>query len=154
MRLTPLEVDRRQFQRVFRGCDPEEVHAFLDLVSREIEELGRENQQVREELRRRDALVAEYREHEARLRDALVSASRVTEEMRDAARRDADLVRAEAELAARRIVAQAEERVVRLSDEVQALRLQRARLLAELTGIIDGHRRILRAHEETEVPDR
>ncbi|MCB9536261.1 MAG: DivIVA domain-containing protein [Myxococcales bacterium] len=148
MKITPLEVDQQQFQRVFRGCDPEQVHTFLDLVSREMEELIRENNQFKEDLRRRDQQLAEFRANEAQLREALVSAGRMTDEIKEGARKEAELIRAEAELRAEKIVANAQEQVVRLADETQALRRQKARLLAELRGVLDGHRRLLETQEE------
>jgi DivIVA domain-containing protein len=78
VKITPLDVDQQQFQRVFRGCDPDEVHRFLDLVSREMEELLRENNGLKEEIRRKEAQISEFREHESQLREALVSAGRMT----------------------------------------------------------------------------
>ena len=30
MKITPIEIERHQFQKVLRGCDPEEVKAFLN----------------------------------------------------------------------------------------------------------------------------
>lgn len=143
MKITPLDVDQQQFQRVFRGCDPEEVHRFLDLVSREMEELIRENNQLKEDLRRRDQQIAEFRQHESQLREALVSAGRMTDEIKEGARKEAELITAEAELRAEKIVAAAHEKVVRLTDETNDLRLQKARLVAELRAIVEGHGRLL-----------
>jgi cell division initiation protein len=150
VKITPLDVDQQQFHRVFRGCDPEEVHRFLDLVSREMEELIRENNQLKEELRRRDAQLAEYRQHEAQLREALVSAGRMTDDIKESARKEAALITADAELRAEKIVAAAQEKLVRLTDEANDLRLQRARLLSELRTILQGHQRLLDTLENLE----
>jgi cell division initiation protein len=143
VKITPLDVDQQQFHRVFRGCDPEEVHRFLDLVSREMEELIRENNQIKEELRRRDQQLVEYRQHETQLREALVSAGRMTDEIKESARKEAELITAEAELRAEKIIASAQERVVRLGEEANDLRLQKARLIAEVRSIVEGHARLL-----------
>jgi len=150
LKITPLDVDQQQFQRVFRGCDPDEVHRFLDLVSREMEELIRENNGLKEEIRRKDAQIAEFREHESQLREALVSAGRMTEEIKESARREAELVAAEAQLKAQKIVHEAQERTVHLVGEASDLRRQRARLLAEIRSILESHRRLLDTHEELE----
>ena len=148
MKITPLDVDQQQFQRVFRGCDPQEVHNFLDLISREMEELIRENNSLKEELRRRDTQLEEFRKQEAQLREALVSAGRMTDEIKVSARKEADLIRAEAELQAERIQASAQERVVQLTEAYQELRRQKARLMSELRGVVDGHQRLLETQEE------
>lgn len=148
MKITPLDVDQQQFHRVFRGCDAEEVHGFLDLVSRELEELIRENNHLKEELRRRDQQISEFREHESQLREALVSANRMTGEIKQSARKEGELITAEAELRAEKIISGAQDRVVRLTDEIQELRRQKARLLSELGAIVDGHRRLLDTQAE------
>lgn len=150
MKVTPLDVDQQQFQRVFRGCDPEEVHRFLDLVSREMEELIRENNGLKEEVRRKEAQIGEFREHEAQLREALVSAGRMTDEIKESARKEAELITAEAQLRAQRIVQEAQERSVKLSGELGDLRRQKARVVVEIRSIIESHRRLLETHEEIE----
>ncbi len=148
MKITPLDVDQQQFQRVFRGCDPDEVHRFLDLVSREMEELIRENNSLKEEIRRKESQISEFREHESQLREALVSAGRMTEEIKESARREAELTAAEAQLRAQKIVHEAQERTVSLSGEVGDLRRQKARLVLEVRSILESHRRLLDTHEE------
>ena len=147
MKLTPIEVDQQQFQRVFRGCDPDEVHRFLDLVSRELEELIRENAGLKEDLKRRDAQIVEFRAHEAQLREALVSAGRMSDEIRASARKEAEVVVAEAELRAGRIEADARERSAQFAAELHELKRQRARLLGEVRAILGSHARLLDAHE-------
>ena len=132
MSITPLDVDQKQFRVVLRGYDANEVNTFLSQVSRELEEVIRENKQLEEELRRRDENLREYRENESRLREALVSAGRMTEEIKESARKEAELIRAEAELHADKIVASSRERVVQLTEQYHVLRRQKARLLADL----------------------
>ena len=85
MKITPIEIERHQFQRVFRGCDPVEVKAFLSQVARQIEDLVRENQALKETHARLNDELSELRGHEAQLRNALASAGRVTDEMKEAA---------------------------------------------------------------------
>ena len=148
MKITPLDVDQQQFQRVFRGCDPDEVHRFLDLVSREMEELLRENNGLKEEIRRKEAQISEFREHESQLREALVSAGRMTDEIKESARKEAELVAAEAQLKAQKIVLDAQERSVSLNGEIGDLRRQKARLLIEIRSILESHRRLLETQED------
>lgn len=148
MKITPLDVDQQQFQRVFRGCDPDEVHRFMDLVSREMEEMLRENNTLKEEIRRKDTQITEFREHESQLREALVSAGRMTEEIKESARKEAELVAAEAQLRAQKIVLDAQERSVQLGGELGDLRRQKARLMVEIRSILESHRRLLETQEE------
>lgn len=148
MSITPLDVDQRQFRLVLRGCDPNEVYTFLGQVSRELEDVIRENTHLQEELRGRDESLKEYRQNESQLREALVAAGRMTEEIKVSARKEAELIRAEAELHADKIIASSQERVMQLTEQYQVLRRQKARLLGELSGILESHRRLVETHED------
>ncbi|MCA9540101.1 MAG: DivIVA domain-containing protein [Myxococcales bacterium] len=154
MKLTPLDIDQQQFPRVLRGCDPDQVHAFLDQISRDMEELIRENTQLKELTRQQQRQLDEFRKHDEQLREALVSAGRMTDEIKSSARKEAELMRAEAELEAERVIGGAREQVVRLAEEVRGLRLQKSRLMSELRSIVDAHRRLIETHEQLELDDR
>ena len=43
MRITPLDIQQKQFPMKFRGFDVEEVYAFLEVIREEMEDLLREN---------------------------------------------------------------------------------------------------------------
>jgi len=43
MRITPLDIQQKQFPMKFRGFDVEEVYAFLEVIREEMGDLLREN---------------------------------------------------------------------------------------------------------------
>lgn len=153
MKLTPLDIEQQQFRQVMRGWDPEEVRRFLQQVGDRVEELIRENTGLRDEMRRLEQQLAEFRAHEGQLRQALVSAGRMGEEIKESARKEAELLRAEAEMQAEKIVAGARDDVVRYAEQARDLRLQKARALGELRTVIDAHRRLLETHEMLDRED-
>ncbi len=53
MKITPLDIRQKQFPRKLRGLDPKEVRAFLELVEGDLEELVRENMQLKDDLKKR-----------------------------------------------------------------------------------------------------
>ena len=61
MKITPIEIERHQFQKVFRGCDADEVKAFLSQVARQIEDLVRDNQALTDAKTRMSELTWEIR---------------------------------------------------------------------------------------------
>ncbi len=148
MRITPLDIDQQQFQKVFRGIDPEEVRAFLSQVSRQLEDVVRDNQRLDEQVRRQEKQLLEFREHDNQVREALASAGRMTEDIRDSAQREADLIKAEAEVEGEKIVADARAELARVSEEIRSLKLQKTRLISELKTVIESHRRLIEAQEE------
>ena len=150
MKITPIEIERHQFQKVLRGCDPDEVKAFLSQVARQIEDLVRDNQALTDAKNRMAEELGDLKSHEVQLRNALASAARVTEEMKDAAEKEAQIIVAEGKLEAERIVASARSELSRLTEESRGFQLQRTRLLSELKTIIDSHRRLVETQEELE----
>ena len=92
MRITPLDVQQRRFARALRGYDREEVEAFLSLVATELEDLVRANMALREEAQRKDEVIADHRSRERALQETLVTAQKASEEIRDAARKEAEIV--------------------------------------------------------------
>src|SRR6202011_4069638 len=90
MKLTPLDLQQKTFRKVrFGGLDTAEVHAFLELVGAQLEELHRKAQQQDEELRRREARMAEYAGREQLLQQTLTTAQRLGEEMKGQSRKEA-----------------------------------------------------------------
>ena len=148
MKITPLDIDQHQFQKVFRGCDPEEVRSFLSQVSRQLEDVVKENQRLQETIRQQERQLEDFRAHETQLREALSSAGRMTDDIRASAEKEAELVRAQAQVQAEQIVLDARNELARVSDESRALRLQKTRLLSEVKTVVESHRRLLEAQEE------
>jgi len=148
MKITPLDIDQQEFPRVLRGVDPGEVRSFLSQVSRQLEDVVRENQRLEEQLRRQEKQLEEFRAHDGQLREALSSAGRMTEEIRDNAVREADLIKAQAEVDAEKVVADARNELARVSEETRSLKLQKTRLLSEIKTVVESHRRLLEAQEE------
>ena len=53
MNITPLDILQQQFKgRIFGGLDPDEVDGFLQQVSSEMEQLIRENNDLKEQNRK------------------------------------------------------------------------------------------------------
>jgi len=52
MRITPLDIQQKQFPLKLRGFDVEEVYAFLEVVREEMENLIRENESLKEKVHR------------------------------------------------------------------------------------------------------
>ena len=148
MKITPLDIDQQEFPTVFRGSDPGEVRNFLNQVSRQLEEVIRENKRLEEQLRRQEKQLDDFRAHDGQLREALSSAGRMTEEIRENATKEAELITAQAEIDAEKIVADSRSELARVSEEARGLKLQKTRLLSEIKTVVESHRRLLEAQEE------
>lgn len=148
MPLTPLEIQKTRFPQKMRGYDPEAVQEFLSLVADDlvqylgqIERLERENRYYQKRLEG-----AETREHQ--LQETLLRAQKVSEEITATAKREAELVVKEAELAADKIVQQAIEQSTRIEGKIGELRTARRELQLKLKNTVDLFHRILEADME------
>jgi len=150
MAITPLEIQKMRFSQKMRGYDPTEVEGFLSLLAEELaariaqsEKLERENRYYRQRLEE-----TEHREHQ--LQQTLLRAQKVSEDITANARREAELVVREAEVAADKIVQQAIEQSTRFESKIVELRTSRRELQLKFKNTLDLFQRILEAEMEDE----
>ena len=102
-RSTPLEIQKREFSRRWKGLDPVEVQTFLTDVAEDMEALARENMDLETRIRALEQENDEHRERERILKQTLLSAQQASEDMRDAARKEGELIVREAQGSAERL---------------------------------------------------
>lgn len=152
MRLKPLDIRQPKFRRSLRGYDSPQVDAFLENLAQDFEALQRETHRLRDDLLRQEAELNSFREREQTLKETMLSATRITEDIKENARKDAEVVIAQAEMQAQRIVQNAHGRLTRIMDDIDELRRQRVQFEASLRSTIDAHRKLIDALNEREVP--
>ena len=143
MRITPLDIQQKQYKKVFRGLEPADVQQFMELVRTEFEELVKENNALKDELRRRMSEIEDYREREKTLKDTMMTAQRISEDIKVNAKKDAELVLSEAQIQADKIIQGAHARLVTVVEEINELRRQRASYESSLRSVIEGHAKLL-----------
>ncbi|MCK4911367.1 MAG: DivIVA domain-containing protein, partial [Thermodesulfovibrionales bacterium] len=83
MRITPLDIQQKQFPIKFRGFDVEEVYAFLEIVREEMEALIRENSMLKENVSRLEGQLREFKDMEVTLRETLLTAQQMVEDYKN-----------------------------------------------------------------------
>ncbi len=143
MRITPLDIQQKNFPVKFRGFDVEEVYAFLEVIREEMEELLRENANLKENVQRSDSHIKEYKDMEATLRETLVTAQQMVEDYKSNARKEAELLIKEAELKADSLIKDAQEKVIKIHEDIVDLKGVRRHFKEELKRLIENHTRML-----------
>jgi cell division initiation protein len=150
-RLSPLEIQKQIFTKVFKGYSVDEVRAYLHLIAEEIERLvrdvdrfSRENAMFREEL-------SEYSDRERILKDTLLSAQRVSEEVKSNARKEGELIVKDAELLSERLMGQAMNRVADLERHIQELKMQRKGTRNKLQATLETFQQLVMLDAEEEA---
>lgn len=149
MKITPLDIQQQQFKgKVFGGINPDEVDSFLQAVAQEMESLNRENTLLREQVQKISSEAEVLAQREKELRDTLLAAQRITEEMKSNAQKESDLIIAEADVRAEKILADAENKLVQLKNEIQELRRQKIQFETSFRALLESHNKMLSIHEE------
>ena len=148
MKITPLDIQQQQFKgKIFGGLDQEDVDAFLQSVAAEMENMTRENNELKELHARQGREMLDIVEREKELREVMLAAQRITEDMKGNARKEADLIISEAELKAERIVADSERQLGELKARIEDVRRQKVQFEMSLKALLDSFARQL-SHDE------
>ena len=143
MRITPLDIQQKQFPMKFRGFDVEEVYAFLEVIREEMEELLRENASLKENVQRAENHIKGYKDMELTLRETLMTAQQMVEDYKTNARKEAELLIKEAEIKADNLIRDAQERVIKIHEDIVDLKGIRRHFKEELKRLIENHARML-----------
>ena len=157
MRITPIDIQQQQFKSRPMGYDKTSVDQFLEILAGEMERLLRQNQDLQEELTHARNALGEMREREAMLKETLLTTQKVTDELKANARREAELLLADAGLRAEKVVLAAEEQRLELVNEIREIKRQRIDFESSLRALLDKHQRmldlnILRSDANSAVP--
>jgi cell division initiation protein len=143
MRLTPLDIQSHHFARRLRGYAPEEVDAFLRMVAEDLEGVIREADRQRERMRELEIRVEEMGAREETLRTTLMTAQEISDDLRRTAAKEAEVLLAEAEVRAEKVLDAAHRRVAKIAEDIREMRQARTRLAASVRSVIETHLSLL-----------
>ena len=132
MALTPVEIRHIKLGRSFAGYSRPAVDKLLEDVIDSFEQVWRERADLADKIERLDEDLVRYRELESLLRTTLVSAERASQELKEQARREAELVVTEAHAEARMITRDAWADLERMRAEARRIRSLLGAALAAL----------------------
>ncbi len=104
MALTPVEIRHLELKRGLFGYRKTVVHRMMDDIAESFESVWRERSQLAERVEELETEVSRHVELEGLLRSTLVSAERASQDMKEAAHREADVIVTEANGEARKIL--------------------------------------------------
>ncbi len=90
--LTPIDIQKQDFDVSFRGYNADEVDDFLDMVGKDYEKLYKDNIELRDRVTSLKEEVSKYQEKESALQNALIIAQRAAEDTKKSASQQADTI--------------------------------------------------------------
>ena len=107
MALTPVEIRHLELKRGLFGYRKSAVHQIMDEIAESFESVWKERSQLTERVEQLETEVVRHVELEELLRSTLVSAERASQDMKEVARREADVIVTEANGEARKLLREA-----------------------------------------------
>jgi cell division initiation protein len=154
MKITPLDIRQKRFESSFRGFQRREVEAFLELMAGEFEEVVKENIHLKEEHKRAQIRLDQHQEREHTLQETMVTAQRISDDLKEAAKKEAEIVLADAENQAEKIVQNAHLKLVQVVDDINELKRQRVQFESQVRSIILAHQKLLETFTQATTTER
>ena len=143
MRITPLDIRKHDFPRRISGYDREEVNTFLGMVAEDYEGLLREVDALRQQVIRLEVKVDELASNEAILQSTLTTAQRLSDDLKQTAATEAEVLIGQAEIRGEKILDAAHRRAAQLSADIREMKNLRCRMAAEVRATIQTHLSLL-----------
>ncbi|MBM6859585.1 DivIVA domain-containing protein [Clostridium saudiense] len=137
MKLTPMDINNKEFKRGIRGYNPDEVDEFLDEVVENYEELYKENSRLKESVTRLKDKVEHYERLEATIQNTLLLAQNAAEQAKESSQREADLIVNNANETAQKILDKAHNDVIGINDEYERVKEEFIKFRAKFRGFMN-----------------
>ncbi len=148
MKFASLDIQQQQFNVRFRGFDIREVDMFLERVADMFAALENENQELKSENQRLRKEIQKHIEREEPLKRAILKSQKVFDQLKENARKSGELIVAEAEVAAGKILNKAHNRLAQLHEDIAELKRQRIQIEVQIRSVLDAHSKLLELSKE------
>ena len=122
MRLTPMDINNKEFKRGIRGYNPEEVDEFLDKIVEDYESLFKENSVLKEKMAAMNERIEHYTKVESTIQNTLVLAQNAAEQAKSVAQKESDMLLRNANDTAQRILDKAHNDVMQVTEEYDRMK--------------------------------
>ncbi|MBE6049849.1 MAG: DivIVA domain-containing protein [Clostridium sp.] len=136
MKLTPMDINNKEFKRGIRGYSPEEVDEFLDEVVESYEELYKDNTRLKEKLSAVTDKVEHYSKIETTIQNTLVLAQNAAEQAKISSQKEAEMIIKNANETAQKILDKAHSDVVEINAEYEKAKQEFVKFRAKFRSFI------------------
>ncbi len=148
MKISPHNVIKQDFTKKMRGYDPDEVQAFLEKLSNDIEEIQNENDELKKQLNEAGVRLSEFRRIEKNLQNTLLKAQESSAKAIESTKKQTNLMIKEAEIKSSQILEKARESANEIRNAVISLREERDLIVAKLKSIVNSQAHLLEVKVE------
>jgi len=153
MRITPLEIRQKAFERVLRGYDRDEVNAYLQSLSQEWERTLDDVKEIRIKYEATEREVSKLREVESSLYRTLKTAEDTGANVIGQANKMAELILREAQVDADSMVNEAKTKAKNAIEEAEFISRQMLAEMEERLKTLGQHYKTLELHKDNLLSD-
>jgi cell division initiation protein len=153
MKITPLEIRQKAFERVLRGYDKDEVNAYLQSLSQEWERTLDEVKEVRIKYEATEREVTKLREVESSLYKTLKTAEDTGANVIEQANKTAELMLREAQMKAGALVNEAKAKAKNTIEEAEFVSKQMLAEMEDRLKMLGQHYKTLELHKDNLLAD-
>jgi len=153
MRITPLEIRQKAFERVLRGYDRDEVNAYLQSLSQEWERTLDDVKEIRIKYEATEREVSKLREVESSLYRTLKTAEDTGANVIGQANKMAELILREAQMDADSMVNEAKTKAKNAIEEAEFISRQMLAEMEERLKTLGQHYKTLELHKDNLLSD-
>ena len=123
--LTPLDIENKKFSKqMMNGYNVEEVDDFLDELTEDYEKLYKEVADNKNKLQDLEESISKYKNIETTLQTTLVMAQSTADDMKNAAKKEAEQIVSEAQAGAKQAAMELEQEIILKKKELDDLEKQ------------------------------
>jgi cell division initiation protein len=141
--LTPMDIHNKEFKRGFRGYSEEDVDSFMDELASDYENVYREYCELKEKAEKMQDKLAQYEKMESTMNSTLMLAQQTAENVKVAARKEADLILQEAEAKKRQMLDSTTMNMQTTQQNMDKMKTQINSFKAKVRLILEGQLRLL-----------
>lgn len=147
MKLTPMDINNKEFKKGIRGYNVEEVDEFLDEVIENYEELYKENSKLKEKLIRSTEQIEHFQKIEATIQNTLLLAQNAAEQAKESSQKEAEITIKNANETAQKILDKAHNDVIQINDEYDRVKQEFVMFRAKFRSFMESQ---IRTFDELE----
>ena len=153
MKITPLEIRQKDFEKKLRGYDKDEVNAFLQSLSNEWERVLEENKELNLKLKQTDKEIVKLREVESSLYKTLKTAEDTGDNLVAQAKKAAELHMKEAKMNAETLLNEAKNKSRAMSEQAEMEARQIIEELQDAVKSVEQNHRDIENHRQLVIQE-
>lgn len=142
--LTPIDIDNKVFKKTkIGGYDVKDVENFLLIVMGDYEKLYKENAELRDKVNAMQESVSYYKSLEEGIKQTVENAQASADDIKETAIRDAESIKKEAEVEARRKLEDLQKQIIRAEADFEDKKKQMQIYKIRVSSMLEAQLKIL-----------